>query len=326
MAAQKKEITLTCSVDSYRSGWEIIRFLSHRFPYHTPEAWERRVLDGKVLVNGAGVDPTAPVQKDDLIQYTIFHAEPDVDFRYDLVYEDEHMLVVSKSGNLPVHACGAYITHTLIARIRAEYGDTVNLAHRLDRETSGLVLMSKDRESARRLSALFSGGTVTKSYLAVVYGTVREERFEVDAPIGKVDVRPDPHRYDDGYEVDNRASYLPKRAIDPVNGKPARTLFTRVRQCGEWTVLDAQPLTGRTNQIRVHLAHAGYPLLGDKIYALQGAVREELLSQGLTGRVREALVLDRHALHCRGLEFEHPYSGETLSLTAPVPADLGRFI
>lgn len=326
MDTQKKKITLTCSVDNYRSGWPIIRFLSHRFPYHTEAAWERRIRDRQVLVNGEPVDPPSPVRKDDLVQYTIYHAEPEVDFRFDVVFEDADLLAVSKSGNIPVHACGVYITHTLIACLRERYGAHLNLAHRLDRETSGLVLLSKNRECSRELSRMFSAARVEKTYLAIVYGSVSEARFEVDAPIGAVDVRPDPGRYDDGYTVTDRAAFLPKRRIDMENGKPALTRFARIGGTGEYTVLEAKPVTGRTNQIRVHLAHAGHPLIGDKIYALRGPVREEMLSEGLTPRVREALILDRHALHCRTLAFEHPANGTPLVLEAPVPEDLLRFL
>lgn len=326
MTTQKKKITLACSVDNYRSGWPLIRFLSHRFPYHTEEAWERRVRERLVLVNGEPVEPASPVAKDDHVQYTIFHAEPEVDFRYSVIFEDDDLLAVSKSGNIPVHACGVYIAHTLIARVREQYGEHISLAHRLDRETSGLVLLSKNRASARELSRMFSSGGVDKTYLAVVYGHVPEERFEVDAPIGKVDARPDPHRYDESYEVTNRASFLPKRCIDEKQGKPALTRFTRIGGGDDYTVLEAKPVTGRTNQIRVHLAHAGYPLIGDKIYALRGPLHEEMLAEGLTPRVRAALLLDRHALHCRRLAFEHPASRTPMILEAPVPEDLLRFL
>lgn len=325
MNTAKKKITLSCTVDTYRSGWPVIRFLSHRFPYHTEEAWERRVRDGQVLVNGARVEPESPVAQDDSIQYTIWHAEPAVDFRYEVIHEDADLLAVSKSGNIPVHACGVYITHTLIARIREDYGPALNLTHRLDRETSGLVLLSKTRDGARGLSRMFSEGTVDKRYLAVVYGSVAEERFDIDAPVGKVDLRPDPARYDEEYVVNERASFLPKRCIDEANGKPAVTHCTRLGGGNGYTLLEARPRTGRTNQIRVHLAHVGHPIIGDKIYGLTGEVREEQLSQGLTPRVREALILDRHALHCRTLSFRHPVSGDPMTLEAPVPEDLKRF-
>jgi 23S rRNA pseudouridine1911/1915/1917 synthase len=325
LEAEKKQLTLTCTVDPYRSGWTVVEFLAHRFKYHTAEGWDRRVRDRWVKVNDAPVDPQHRVQKDDAIQYTIWHSEPAVDDSYDVLYEDEWLVAVGKSGNIPVHACGVYITHTLIARLKEDFDQNLNLAHRLDRETSGVVVLCRDRETNRRLAGMFARGEVDKTYFAVVYGRVGAGRFEVDAPIGKSDQRDRfPREYAWG-KSHNMATYLPKRHVDFEGGKPARTSFEVVRRMEDYTVLRAVPATGRTNQIRVHLAHAGYPIVGDKIYALEGELRDELLRDGLTARVREALVLDRHALHCSALGFEHPMTSRKVLIEAPFPPDLKRF-
>jgi 23S rRNA pseudouridine1911/1915/1917 synthase len=325
METEKKQIELTCTVDSYRSGWTVVEFLSHRFKYHTPEVWERRVRDRWVTVNARTVDPGSRVFKDDAIQYTIWHSEPAVDESYDVLYEDDWLLAVGKSGNIPVHACGVYITHTLIARLKQDFGDALNLGHRLDRETSGVVVVCKDRDSNRRLAAMFARGEVDKSYLAVAYGEMAEDHFEVDAPIGKMDQRHEfPQEYARG-KARSMATYLPKRRVDRENGKAARTAFEVVRRADGFTSLTAKPVTGRTNQIRVHLAHAGHPLVGDKSYALEGDLRDEILRDGLTDRVRAALVLDRHALHCKSLAFDHPMTGERTEVVAPVPGDMAPY-
>jgi 23S rRNA pseudouridine1911/1915/1917 synthase len=324
--AEKKQLTLTCTVDPYRSGWTVVEFLAHRFKYHTAEGWDRRVRERWVKVNDVHVGPEHRVKKEDTVHYTIWHSEPAVDDTYDVLYEDEWLVAVGKSGNIPVHACGVYITHTLIARVKEDFGRKLNLAHRLDRETSGVVVLCKDRESNRRIAGMFARGEVDKSYLAVVYGEVPDDRFEVDAPIGKMDQR---DRYPQEYEwgkAHNLATYLPKRRVDVEGGKPAQTSFEVVRRLEGYTVLAAVPATGRTNQIRVHLAHAGYPIVGDKIYALKGELYEELLREGLTARVREALVLDRHALHCSALRFDHPMTGEFVTVEAPLPPDVGGLI
>jgi len=139
---EKQQLTLTCQVDSYRSGWTIVEFLAHRFPYHTAEGWTRRVQEEWVRVNGTHVGEAHVIQKNDEVAYTIWHTEPAVDDRYTVLFEDEHYLAVSKSGNIPVHACGIYIVNTLISRLRADYGAGINLAHRLDRETSGVVMLA----------------------------------------------------------------------------------------------------------------------------------------------------------------------------------------
>jgi 23S rRNA pseudouridine1911/1915/1917 synthase len=338
--SEKQQLTLTCRVDSYRSGWSIVAFLAHRFPYHTAEGWAKRVEDEWVRVNGATVPTVHTVHRDDAVQYTIWHSEPPVDDRYEVLFEDEHYLAVAKSGNIPVHACGVYIVNTLIARLRNDYGPRVTLAHRLDRETSGVVMLAKHRDANRRLAGMFERGEVEKRYLAVVYGKVGESAFVIDAPIGKVDAR---YQYPVEYEygkAHDRATYLPKRVVDP-RGKSARTrveVIGYVTRDGAgdhgaepaagrvFTTLRITPDHGRTNQIRVHLAHVGHPVVGDKIYALTGELRDEVLREGITGRVRGALVMDRHALHCESLTFFHPFDARALTIRAAMPADMLPFL
>ncbi len=339
MASTKKQITLSCQVDNYRSGWSIVEFLAHRFKYHTRETWEQRVRDGNIAVNHKLVTPDHVVSRDDEVAYTIWHAEPPVDFDYANIYEDEHMLAVGKSGNLPVHACGVFITHTLIARLNDDFsgrmpaGERMNLGHRLDRETSGLVLIGKGKAAARGLSQQFERGEVTKEYVAIVYGHVGQDAFEVDAPIGKIDVR---FQYPIDYEygkANDLATYLPKRAVS-TSGKPARTAFEVIDRIEassatnglSMTLLRCRPVTGRTNQIRVHLHHAGHPIVGDKIYGLPSELHRELLTDGFTSAVNRHLVLSRHALHCYRLGFRHPITEEPMSLSADIPPDLGALL
>jgi RluA family pseudouridine synthase len=323
----KQQLTLTCHVDSYRSGWTIVAFLAHRFPYHTAEGWEKRVRDEWVRVNGVHVGEAHVIKKNDEVTYTIWHAEPPVDDRYTVLFEDEHYLAVSKSGNIPVHACGIYIVNTLIGRLRAAYGPGINLAHRLDRETSGVVMLAKHRGANRLLAGMFERGEVEKKYLAIVYGRVDVPGSTalIDAPIAKVDAR---YQYPVEYEygkANDRATYLPKRIVAE-GGKPARTRIEVIGHAAmdgrDFTTLRVTPEQGRTNQIRVHLAHIGHPIVGDKIYALAGELRDEVLRDGLTPRVRDALVLDRHALHCESLAFVHPLTGGPLTIHAPLPDDL----
>jgi 23S rRNA pseudouridine1911/1915/1917 synthase len=317
----KKQLTLTCEVDSYRSGWSIVEFLAHRFPYHTREGWTKRVSDQWVRVNDATVVPEHVVRKSDAVAYTILHAEPPVDDRYDILFEDEHYLAVAKSGNIPVHACGVYIVNTLIARLRADFGAHVNLVHRLDRETSGVIVLAKHRDANRLLARMFERGEVEKRYLAIVYGSVTPREFTIDEPIGKIDAR---HQYPVEYEygkANDLATYLPKRRV-AADGKPARTRVEVLCDDGDFTTLRVTPEQGRTNQIRVHLAHIGHPIVGDKIYALSGEVRDEQLREGMTERVRRALVTERQALHCESLAFRHPLTGEAVALRADLPGDL----
>jgi 23S rRNA pseudouridine1911/1915/1917 synthase len=172
---------------------------------------------------------------------------------------------------------------------------------------------------------MFERGEVDKGYFAIVHGRVAQRTMTIDAPIGKIDARFQyPVEYAWGKEND-LATYLPKRRVDS-DGKPARTRGEVSQHVGRFTVLRVIPEQGRTNQIRVHLAHVGHPIVGDKIYSLSGEVREEQLRDGLTPRVRAALVLPRHALHCESLAFAHPLEGVRVDLRAPLPADLQALV
>jgi RluA family pseudouridine synthase len=318
---QKKLISLNCLVDSHRSGWTVVAYLSHRFKYHTESGWEKRVRDKWVRVNGENVDPTHIISEKDDIQYSFMHAEPPVDFGYDVLYEDDHIFAVSKSGSIPVHACGVFITHTLIAKLRKDFGPSASLCHRLDRETSGIVIVAKTKEANREMAGLFARGQVSKKYYAVVVGEVEKDSFEVDAPIGKVDVR---YQYPDEYEygkANDLATYLPKRNVDFENGKPARTGFEVVDRNDGFSLLRVTPMEGRTNQIRVHLWHAGYPIVGDKIYMLDGPIRDRLLREGESPEVKKALIAERHLLHSYSLAFPHPITKEPMTVIADLPAD-----
>ena len=337
MCAEKKKITLTWEVDSYRSGWTIVRFLSHRFKYHQPERWTARVTDGFVQVNGSDVSTDHTVKKGDVVTYTIFHAEPEVDFRYDVIYEDDYLLAISKSGNIPVHACGVYIRNTLIATLKIIYGENLNLAHRLDRETSGLTLLTKDPNTSRALGRMFAQGDVWKLYAAVVHGRVREPSFEVDAPIGKtMEALTDrPCAEIEGDLAEDRPRYVPRRRVDFEHGKRAVTRFEVEKFMGGCTLLRAIPLSGRTNQIRVHLDYVGHPIVGDKVYkprGLEPGVADigdlkpgEPETQGRPQKPH-APIINRHALHCRELRFVHPAAGRVVHLTAPYPDDFLRLI
>jgi 23S rRNA pseudouridine1911/1915/1917 synthase len=255
------------------------------------------------------------VTKGDVVAYTIFHAEPDVDFRYIVVFEDDHLLAVSKSGNIPCHACGVYIRNTLIGTLKNIHGDELNLAHRLDRETSGLIVLTKNVQAARVMGKTFADGEVSKLYTAVVHGRLIEKSVEVDAPIGKtmeeLTDRPDAEL--DSDLADDLPRYVPRRCVDFEGGKPAVTRFEVDRYVGDCTLVRAIPLSGRTNQIRVHLSHIGYPIVGDRVYRRPGPPRAEP-------------PINRQALHCSELRFAHPFTGESIDLRAELPEDMRRLV
>jgi RluA family pseudouridine synthase len=304
---------LSCEVDPYRDGWTLERFLSHRFRYHPSPIWVERMAAGAVRLNGVTAGPDAVVRKGDRIEYTVVHAEPEVDFRYEVLHRDETVLAVAKSGNIPVHAGGKYICNTLITRLREDFGEGLRPAHRLDRETSGVIVLARTRKAAAAFERQFRGRRVRKRYLAVVRGTAPEE-ITVDAAI----VRREPPE----------PPYFRAVTGEGEGGKAAVTRFRRLRTGTAAapphepiSLVEAAPESGRTNQIRVHAAHAGFPILGDKVYGVPEAMARAFVTSGPTDEIEAAAGAPRHLLHCAELDLTHPATGEPLRLRAPVPPD-----
>jgi 23S rRNA pseudouridine1911/1915/1917 synthase len=303
-------IVLSCEVDPYHDGWAVIDFLCDRFRYLDRGTWVDRIERGRVRVNGVPCAGTLEVRLGDVVQYEVHTVEPPVDFAYAIIFEDRDLLAVAKSGDIPVHAGGKYFRHTLIAKVREDTGIKLDLAHRLDRETSGLVTLTKNVDAARGMARAFARGAVDKTYLAVVRGHPSRDEFTVDEPIGKA----------------GADSPIARSVIDRERGRPAETDFRVVERLRDVAVVEARPRTGRKNQIRVHLEFAGHPAVGDKIYGMSLDLLEESLLLPESPRVREHLMTPRHALHAWRLSFPHPRTAEPVSLEAPLPRDIREFI
>lgn len=221
--------------------------------------------------------------------------EPEVNGAVEILHEDEALIVVNKPAPLPMHAGGRYYLNTLQHILNAVYHpQTPCPAHRLDAQTTGLVLVARTRHHAGKLQSQFAQGQVQKTYFARVRGEPPAEEFYCDAPISA--------------GVGEQCS----RTVDPENGLAARTEFrVRRRDADGTNLIEVRPLTGRTNQIRVHLWHLGFPVLGDTVY---------LPGQQL-GRTPPPAVGDPPlCLHAAWVRFLHPMSQEPVEFTAPMPA------
>lgn len=225
-----------------------------------------------------------------------------------VIHEDARLLVVSKPGNLVVHPTASAYHRTLVRILRTRRNDeALDLAHRIDKETSGLVMLTRDPAAATSLARQFARRTVEKAYLAVVVGVPPADMFVLDAPLRLV--------------PNSRT-----KCVMEVGGPGAQAALTvcRVLARGrQASLVHASPKTGRQHQIRVHLAHAGFPLLGDKLYL--GS--EQILIDALSGALSPEEVLGqvghpRQALHAFGAAIEHPTSRARLELVAPLPDDL----
>lgn len=241
--------------------------------------------------------------------------EPETPTYVPIVHEDAAIVVVDKPAGLPIHPTARYHHGTLVGRLRERYGHGLaEPVHRLDRETSGLVICARTVEASRYFMRAFQSSNVHKEYLAIVEGWPEPEHncFTVDAPIAA------------GGELVRIAV-----RIDAC-GRPSRTHFEveqRFRRGDErFALVRANPETGRQHQIRVHLRHAGYPIVGDKMYGQSEAIYDRFVTHALTDTDYAALRLDRHALHAHRLEFMHPNTGERVRFEAPLPNDMRQFL
>jgi 23S rRNA pseudouridine1911/1915/1917 synthase len=224
-----------------------------------------------------------------------------------LVYEDARLIMVAKPGNLIVHPTASAYRRTLIRIMRERLADDdLDLAHRIDKETSGLLIMARDSKAAVHLTKQFAKRTVEKSYLAIVVGTPEDE-FEVEAPLQLV--------------TDSVTQCLMQ--VGGPNAQPALTRFKVLARGDRTALVECRPKTGRQHQIRLHLAHLGHPIIGDKLYFadedfFMAALRGDYDEQTLIGSVGH----DRQALHAWQVRFRHPDDNREMTGSAPLPDDM----
>ena len=288
------QLTLTAD----RAGERLDAFLARTVPGLTRSAAQKLLEAGAVTVNGAPGrknDKTAP---GDAVEAALPDPEPvDVlpqDIPLDVVYEDDWVIVVNKPVGLVVHPAPGHPDGTLVNALLHHCGDSLSgingqlrpgIVHRIDRDTSGLIIAAKSDAAHLSLAAQLQDHTLYREYEAVCVGTLREDAGTVDAPIGR-------------HPVDRK-----KMAVDVKNGRPAVTHWQVLARYPGHTHIRCRLETGRTHQIRVHLASIGHPLLGDMVYGAKKPV------PGLAGQ----------CLHAKRLSFLHPADGRRVTVECPLP-------
>jgi 23S rRNA pseudouridine1911/1915/1917 synthase len=288
-------------------------YLAARLPALSRSRLVQLIAQGHVLVNGAIARKSRRPEPGDEIVVEVPEAQPSAlapeAIPLNIVHEDADLLVIDKTAGLVVHPAPGHATGTLVHALLHHVPDLAGIGgvrrpgivHRLDKDTSGLMLVAKNERAHTQLSAALKRREIRRTYLVGAWGHLRQPKLEVDAPIG----RSPTHR---------------QRMAIVANGRAAKTRFEQLERWRAAELLRAELETGRTHQIRVHLLSIGHPVVGDAVYA-PGAER------GVSGPDRRwaaelARRVGRQFLHAAGLHFAHPRTGEVLTFESPLPEPL----
>ena len=278
-----------------QAGETVLAYLARRYPHSTAETWAERIaagevtLGGRLATAGAGVSPGQT-----LVWRRPPWEEPAVPLAFAVLFRDTHLLAVAKPRGLPTMPAGGFLTHTLLHIVQARFPGAAAM-HRLGRGTSGLVLFARTGEARRAVAKAWRTGAVVKRYRALVSGRPSRDAFDVDTPIGLVD-HPRLGRV-----------YAAVR-----EGKPSLTHVRVLEARDGQTLIEATIPTGRPHQIRIHLAAAGHPLVGDPLYVSGGLPAPDPVLPGEMG----------YHLHAHRLLLDHPVTGERLVLECALPPAL----
>ena len=290
-AVHEFEVTVAESrLDQYLAGMDVGL---------TRSRLHRLIVEGEVLVNGVAAKPAHKVRAGDRVTLSVPPPRPTrmeaQSIPVPVIYQDGELAVIDKPAGLAVHPGPGHPDRTLVNAllalcpdIKGVGGETrPGIVHRLDKDTSGLMVVAKTDQAHHHLSAQIKDRQVTKGYTALVRGAPMPESGKIDAPVGR------------------HPRHRTKMAV-VVGGKESRTTYRTIEKFGDSSLLELYLETGRTHQIRVHMAHLGHPLIGDSVYG----AKSELVA--------------RHFLHAYHLAFRHPATGETVEFRTGLPADLAE--
>ena len=299
MSGQQVELTLVAP------GERLDRALAAAMPDLSRAQWQRLIKEGQVTLAGQPAKASLRLEGGERVVAVIPEVEetellPEA-IPLDVRYEDSDILLINKPAGMVVHPAAGHEQGTLVNAVLAYCPDLEGvggekrpgIVHRLDKDTSGLILVAKNDRALRHLQAQFKARTVGKVYVALVEGQIQPPSALIDAPIGR-----DPRQR-------KKMSVILSRT-GSVHARPAQTRYRAVTVYDDYSLLECELHTGRTHQIRVHLAYIGYPIVGDTIY----------------GRRRQRIPLRRHFLHAAELTFRRPSDNEQLTFSTELPPEL----
>lgn len=290
----------TFTPDDEQKNVRIDKFLSEQLPDQSRSYLQKLLKEGNVTVNEKPVKANYKVQLSDTVRLELPEPEnPDIlpeDIPLDILYEDEDVLIINKPKGMVVHPSVGHYTHTVVNAVMFHCKDHLSgingvmrpgIVHRIDMDTTGAIVICKNDMAHQSLADQLKEHSITRKYRALVHGNLKEDEGMVEGPIGR-------------HPTDRK-----KMAINHKNGKPAVTHYKVLERFGSYTFIECQLETGRTHQIRVHMASIGHPLLGDELYGNP----KNLAMKGLQGQTLHAMVIG----------FVHPSTHEYMEFEAPLP-------
>jgi 23S rRNA pseudouridine1911/1915/1917 synthase len=329
--AEPREVVRTIQVMAETAGTRLDQFLAEQLDGVSRSRVQMLMEQGDVLVNGEREKPSMKLRGNESIT---IHGEPRPaplkaiaeDIPLDVIYEDADLAVVNKPAGMMVHAGSGQnedarsrgtLVNALLHRFKklsSTGGDLrPGIVHRLDKDTSGLIVVAKNDRTHAALGEMFSSRQMKKTYIALVQGRVEREKGTINAAVGR-----DPLR----------RTRMTTRSLE--DGRAAVSHYEVVQRLasrfGKFTLVRVRIETGRTHQIRVHMSSIGYPVVGDTLYGGAGQLTDQVAAQANRKEEPERLKLGRNFLHAARLEFTHPKTGKVLELEAPLPPELQEYL
>ncbi len=324
----REKYEITYGVNEDESGIRLDQFLMNIYTNFSRQFLKQKIENGEVIIKGRGSNhrPSTKVHHRDEVVFTThnngledeYWRGEKIDFNYevDIIYEDENIVAINKPPYMATHPTGKHLFFCATVLLEEKYdGRTIHSLHRIDRETSGILLFGKNPEIAQEITPLFETRDVKKCYLFIAKKKDPKEKlaqnFSNNKRLGQLD------------------SFIPRIYAhcfdeDSVDGKPSHTDFQVLHEENEYVIALAYPRTGRQHQIRAHAADCGIPLIGDKLYFETPDIFQRFKDKVATENDHDLMQLSRHALHAVGISI--PYRGTKLSIISKLPIDLACWI
>ncbi|MFH0948783.1 MAG: RluA family pseudouridine synthase [Elusimicrobiota bacterium] len=280
------------NITSDKDKIRLDNFLKEKYPDFSRGYFQRLIKNGFVQINGKHSESGHKIRIGDIVEIIFADKEQKIlpsKIPLEIIFEDNDIIVINKQPNLVVHPAGRHQTDTLVNGLLYYWKDSTHanpfLVHRLDKDTSGVIVVAKNDPAKAGLSKQFQNRNVEKKYLAIVNGIIKENDGTIETPLGR------------------SREFRKKIVVSSASKRMSKTFFKVIERFKNATYLEVKPYTGRTHQIRVHLAYIGHPVIGDVEY----------------GKVSE--IAKRQLLHASEIKFTHPSSKKKVEFSAPLPED-----